>query len=225
MKKRAICLVVLAFFQFLPVGAGKEAHHYTYAVADAHVDEYNPSSNYGGSDWLIVGQEFLSTCEVYLAFDVSDAPSSWEKAELEVYLYYVDETFSISVSVVSGGWSELGITWNNRPGRLSPFASFTVYRSGAYAVDVSEQVNHGSFVSFCVYSVSQSGYAQGDSRESPIYFAPRIKWTYQQEVWDEYLILVGVILVGVGFVSVLVVLYAILSGRRKSVPPTATHAR
>jgi hypothetical protein len=87
------------------------------ANADAYVRSASPNTNYGTgvSLWVDGGTAFY---ESYLKFTVNGLSGSVQKAVLRVYatsgtansttLYRADNT-----------WTEAGVTWNNRPSRIS----------------------------------------------------------------------------------------------------------
>jgi len=94
-----------------------------YSVADAHVNSSSPDTNYGDIDSLYVSanseQDFT-----YVTFDLSSIPADANiiSAKLKVYLsstggsIYWSPADRIGAYYCSdSSWTELGITWNNKP--------------------------------------------------------------------------------------------------------------
>jgi hypothetical protein len=94
-----------------------------YPTADAYVNSESPDTNYGSEGTLLVSSnsEFNYT---YIMFDLSSIPSDADikSANLSLYLYgtrgdvYGVPADKIGVYRCSDtSWTELGITWNNKP--------------------------------------------------------------------------------------------------------------
>jgi hypothetical protein len=81
-------------------------------VADAYVDEAAPSSNFGTKTLLLTDQG--PTQQAYLRFDVSGVAGAVKSAKLRIYATN-GSTNGPAVSTTSAQWSELAITWSNRP--------------------------------------------------------------------------------------------------------------
>jgi hypothetical protein len=110
-----------------------------YPIADSYVDQYNPTSNYGGKDGLEVGRStnmFHLEQKAYLMFDLSVIPSGSviTSAQLQLYPWYVTETQNIGAHYCSdNSWTETGITWNNRPSySVTPTNVQTVAAQGTW---------------------------------------------------------------------------------------------
>jgi hypothetical protein len=89
------------------------------ANADARVLEAHPGTNYGTAADLIVARASNADAESYLRFTVGGISGTVQNASLRLY----DERDPSSNGPVvyrSGStWSETGITWSNRPARIS----------------------------------------------------------------------------------------------------------
>jgi hypothetical protein len=88
------------------------------AVADARVAEANPSTNYGTSRSLRVDGAGDPDVETYLRFTVTGVSGTVQSARLRLYAT-VRTTNGPLAYAASDNWSETGITWNNRPARIS----------------------------------------------------------------------------------------------------------
>lgn len=159
----------------------------TIADKDSYVDSSNPTSNYGGQDWLIFGDYITSWREAYLNFDFSDKPSEWTKAEISIDMYYISETFNITVSLIEDNWGETTITWLNKPDHGEIIANLTVSEEKIYKIDVSEFIS-GDGISICINASDflQNGYVQGSSSEGYFFSedAPQLIWTYNDILTD-----------------------------------------
>lgn len=109
---------------------------YPEIAADAFIAEQYPNNNYGAG----AGNGFhasygdgdpVSHQRSYLKFNVGTIPSgaTVNSALLKIYQfncweYSAPNTRAISVAQVNGSWTELGLTWNNKP--TSSFISSTV---------------------------------------------------------------------------------------------------
>ena len=124
-----------------------------YSVADAYVNSSSPDANYGGVDHMYVGanseQDFA-----YVMFDLSSLPLDAYiiSAKLKVYLsstggdiyWYPADTIG-AYYCSDNSWTELGITWNNRPSfNPEPTDSWSfsiLYYVGLYkSWDITEDV-------------------------------------------------------------------------------------
>lgn len=128
------CLTLLVFslFSFVPL---VEAETKTLnPVADAHIEDNNPSSNFGGKSYLEVSHSsniFVGECLALLKFDLSEIPSdvTVQTARLQLYTsIYVTSTHSISVHYSSDNtWTELGINYDDCPSfNTTPTSTTTV---------------------------------------------------------------------------------------------------
>lgn len=93
-------------------------------TADAYVDSLLPNTNYG-SDPLLWCSDITSPTgylrNSYLQFDLSAIPASAYVADATLTIYKNSSNISIGsiylvCNPVNGGWTEGGITWNNKPG-------------------------------------------------------------------------------------------------------------
>jgi acid phosphatase type 7 len=87
------------------------------AGADARVEERNPNSNTGTSNYLEVVQLNNRSVESYIRFTVSGLSGVIQNARLRVYAVTDNTKNGPAVYATGNNWTETGITWNNRPPR------------------------------------------------------------------------------------------------------------
>jgi len=113
-----------------------------YPVADAWVDWYYKSNNYGNDTKLIVGtnacggEEFPHRGRALLKFSLSSIPAGQviESASLQLYIRDIDGSIPYSSMMTSmhlllGSWTETGVTYSNTPNYTSAYWAKNV---GAY---------------------------------------------------------------------------------------------
>ncbi len=83
------------------------------AVADARVEAASPNTNFGTTTPLRVDSSPLE--EAYLRFDVSGTNGPVTSARLRVFATNATVN-GPAVYLTGNGWTETGLTWNNRPG-------------------------------------------------------------------------------------------------------------
>jgi len=88
------------------------------AEADARVEESNPTTNAGTSDYLEVISENNRSIESYVRFTVSGISGVIQDARLRVYSTTETSMNGPAVYPADNNWTETGITWNNRPPHL-----------------------------------------------------------------------------------------------------------
>lgn len=115
-------------------------------IADSYVESGQyANTNFGTSPNLEVGnyQAPLSGNEewTYVKFDLSSYTGPIYSATLEVYGYHTGNGTSdvdTAYGVPSNNWTQLGITWNNKPSTGSSLSSATITTvSQYYAFDVT----------------------------------------------------------------------------------------
>jgi len=150
-----------------------------YPIADAYVNSSDPDANYGSATSLEV-QWYLSYA--YLMFDLSSIPSNAVilSGELELQLDYLSWSVGDSIGVyrsIDTSWTELGITWNNKPG-FAPEATSTVrftsywywlpmYCGWNVTVDVQAALSAGKLTEVLKWS-ALGDYASFSSKEGPM---------------------------------------------------------
>ena len=88
------------------------------AEADAHVQQSNPSTNYGNTTYLLVNGANNPDLESFIRFTVNGATGPIQSAHLRVFITTNASANSPEVYGASNTWTENGITWKNRPARL-----------------------------------------------------------------------------------------------------------
>src|SRR5918993_96835 len=88
------------------------------AEADAHVQQSNPSTNYGNTAYLLVNGASNPDVESFIRFTVDGATGPIQSARVRVFVTTNASANSPEVYGASNTWTETGITWKNRPARL-----------------------------------------------------------------------------------------------------------
>lgn len=157
-----------------------------YPIADAHVNSSSPDTNYGNENSLYTSHN-SELDYAYVMFNLSSIPTDANviSAEFKVYLSDIEGyTGSIGTHYSSNdSWTELGITWNNKPS-FAETATDTVYYgmwvsygydSWNVTVDVRNSLSKGKLTEVLVDHRSSS-YAYFDSRESS--HSPKLEVEY-----------------------------------------------
>jgi hypothetical protein len=116
------------------------------ATADSHVNSFNPDLNYGSETNIRTDITTGATKDynyTYLMFDLSSIPSGAviKSANLSLYLTGMSGNVPMGIGRIyvhycsANSWTELGITWNNKP---SFDSEATSYRSFGPIVTVSK---------------------------------------------------------------------------------------
>jgi hypothetical protein len=141
-------------------------------AADARVDQSQPDTNFGTRKVLRVDGGSSPANQSYLRFDVSGLSGSVTSAKLRVYA--TSRTADgPAVYAAPSGWSETGITWNNRPGSVgSSVADAGAIAANSWAEwDVTKLVGGNGTYAFLLAGNSSDGVAMS-SRESGV--APQL---------------------------------------------------
>jgi uncharacterized protein YjiK len=88
------------------------------ASADTHVREASPTTNYGTVTTLVADDGSDPGREIYLRFSVTGVLGAVQSATLRLYASN-GSTNGPAVYATSNGWTETGLTWNNRPAPTS----------------------------------------------------------------------------------------------------------
>jgi hypothetical protein len=154
-----------------------------YSIADAYVNSSSSETNYGSADYLYVSasseQDFT-----YVMFDLSSLPPDANiiSAELKIYLSSTGgDIYGIPADKIGtyycsdNSWTELGITWNNRPSfnaEPTDTWSFSIiyyvmrYKSWDITEDVQIALPLGNLTEVLKFSTKTGdGYAVFHSRE------------------------------------------------------------
>ena len=125
------------------------------ASADARVEQAHPALNFGGEGKLVADASPLA--ESYLRFNVSGVTGVVSRAVLR--LYATDGTTDGPLlHRASGGWTEGGLTWNNRPGPGAAVGDTGAISSGTWVeYDVSSVVRGNGQADFVLVGTSGNG--------------------------------------------------------------------
>lgn len=166
--------------------ASVETSYKTVAEKDTYINSYYPSNNYGGQDWILIG-DFMGMCEAYFQFNFTDKPAVWKRAEISIDLYSISATTQITITLITASWEEYGLTWLNKPAHGPIITQITAAASQIYRFDVSPYIEGRTALSICINSstVAQTGYIQGTAREGVYSFspedAPTLHWVVDAE--------------------------------------------
>lgn len=180
-----IIIVIGLTFYITPIrGITRDGTVSTVAEKDAYVDMYYSNSNYGGKNYLLFGDRALGWNEAYLFFNFSDKPVDWTKAEISIDMYYVSETFIVTVCLINDTWDEYTINWINKPIHREIITSFTVSEERIYKIDITDYIEGRNSISICINASNymQTGYVQGNSKEGAYSSEdfPQLIWTYPE---------------------------------------------
>lgn len=114
-------------------GATEERSKRIYSNRDSYIRDISLTSNYGGQDYLCVGQLITGFNHAFLHFNLAEIPEDITKVGLSLYCYYVPETFRLSIHTTDNSWTELGITWSNAPSEGSLVANFEIASDGHWS--------------------------------------------------------------------------------------------
>jgi hypothetical protein len=132
-----LCLLIIILL-FIPTSSAEKIN--ITANSDTYVYQAYGTMNYGIEDDLILYNHSGSNYELYLNFSV---PGGLKVSSARVYIYenfYTDaDTFILKN--VSAGWSETGLTWNNKPSD-GTFSSSTPYGYAWITIDVTNLVRY-----------------------------------------------------------------------------------
>jgi hypothetical protein len=149
-KLASAAVLLLLIFHTLPVeavstrsgaymGAGLQATStLTFtAAADARVEERDPNTNAGTSNYLEVINANNRSMESYIRFTVSGVSGAIQNARLRVYATTDDTRNGPAIYAPGNNWTETGVTWNNRPARTGSAAD----NKGSIATDTWVEYN------------------------------------------------------------------------------------
>ena len=111
------------------------------------------TTNTGSDTEMWVGYQHCSDAPIGIArsvvrFDTSPIPTGATIASARLYIYqesYCDigqRTHTVTSHRITGGWTEMGVNWNNQPGYTGQYGSVAVTSGnwGWYALDVTDLV-------------------------------------------------------------------------------------
>jgi hypothetical protein len=186
-----IFMGILVFFGILlslPTGNAitRERYISTIAEKDTYVDTANPTSNYGGVNYLMTGFGIFSDIrEAYFYFDFSDKPQNYIRAEISLDFWGVSQTMNYTICLIEESWNENSMTWINKPEKGEVIDNILVTSDTIYTIDVTSLISGRTNISICVYIEVDNyvdDYAYITSKEG--YYldedAPQLKWIYTE---------------------------------------------
>jgi calcineurin-like phosphoesterase family protein len=129
------------------------------AEADAYVSEANPGTNYGISTTLQVNGASNPQVESFIRFTVAGISGSLQAVRLRVYDTTNATNNGPAVYATGASWTETGITWTTRPGRLSGALDNkgSISTNTWVEYDVTSQVKGNGTFSFVLAADSSDG--------------------------------------------------------------------
>jgi hypothetical protein len=127
------------------------------AEADARVQESSPGTNYGTS-YLRADGAADPDVDSYLRFTVSGVTGTVTSAKLRLYAY-TGSGNGPAVFSTSNSWSELGLTWTNRPARTSAATDdkASIPSNSWVEYDVKSFIGGNGTFSFVIATTSNDG--------------------------------------------------------------------
>jgi hypothetical protein len=104
-------------------------------TADAMVLQGFPGSNFGSYSYLEVGYDHCESDQVarsLIQFDLSSIPAWTPISSARLYFYnggycdYANRNHTVTAYRNTGSWSEMGVTWNNKPAFAGASGSVSV---------------------------------------------------------------------------------------------------
>ena len=147
-----------------------------YSSKDTYVSAYDPTSNYGGQEYLYCGYIY----EAFLYFNLSSVPTGWNKVELYLDISLVSKTVDFDIYKIAESWKELSLTYENKPEHSSKLLTFQIADDVEWTEDVTAHVSGKEF-SISIYSSDLSQHddvwisSREDSSESR---RPKLIFTY-----------------------------------------------
>lgn len=191
-----------------------------FADRDTYIDSYSTDSNYGGKDWLCVGELIIGYDHAFLHFDLREAPEEFTVVYLTLDFYYIPETIRISFYTTANNWNELSLTWDNAPsedlliGHYSNIAEERIYNFNIRAFMASWNDDEISII-VKEYDFSETGYIQLSSKEGAYSNSdkPCLNFNYEVEIDDSY---IPFVIIGVLAAAITITIVAIIYKKRKA---------
>jgi len=140
------------------------------ADTDARVERANPNRNHGSSTEL--ASDRSPERETLIRFDVAGVTGNVQSAKVRVYVTDGSPN-GPAIYATGSNWTESGVTWNNRPARISgALDDKGRVRIGWVDFDVSKQVTGNGTYSFALASSSADGITMYSSERAG--FAPQL---------------------------------------------------
>ncbi len=127
-------------------------------VADSYVDQGKPSSNYGTATELLLDQS--PDQQILLRFSPGALPGPLQQAKLRLHITN-DSHDGPKVHLTKDAWTELGVTWNNRPKPAgATLTDLGNVPTGWLEIDVTQALSGaaaGASVSFLLVPTGSNG--------------------------------------------------------------------
>ncbi|TFG00372.1 MAG: DNRLRE domain-containing protein, partial [Promethearchaeota archaeon] len=176
-------------------------------LEDAEINNFNPNSNSGGSEYLHIGEQLLGHSRSFIKFKIPSKINPIQKAIIRTYWYSLicNSYLSIKVHIVSNEWSEKNITWNNAPSYGTEITSEDITDGMEFNIDITDYISNSSELSICI--LEQSPYCtyglQSDSKEGGGYNSPKLMIQYQGISIELGLFIFSLILMVLGTIGII----------------------
>lgn len=136
-----------------------------HPVADTYDYELEPDTNYGDSAELLVGSHCTGVfscgaADAHIRFDLAQLPptATIDKAELRVTVFAYSPAASLPWAItevlpIKDAWTEMGLTWNNRPAVHGSPSKTGLILTGPRTIDVKAHVEHYLSMTYMVYGL------------------------------------------------------------------------
>lgn len=194
-----------------------------YTDRDTYIDNYYGDSNFGGKDYLFIGDHFSGYTHTFLHFDLSEISEVCTKAYLSLDFYYISETIDITIYTTSNDWTEYGLTWINAPSEGSLVSHFVEIAEGkVYQFNISNFMESWSSneISFIVkeFDYSETGYIQLSSKEGAYNDAdkPHLLVYYEEEI-EYFNPLIPVFIIVGGLIAIGIVIFILQKRKTRKI--------
>jgi hypothetical protein len=127
---------------------------------DTYVYSLDPASNFGNNVQL--NGLGLPYSEAYIEFDLSSIPSNASILSADFNLYSeVGGSGTITIDRITSAWTELGVTWNNKPSASTPSYTYPIDRGAPAGPCYWRCIRTFSIIDIIQYIVSHPGQNYG----------------------------------------------------------------
>lgn len=181
-----------------------------FADRDTYIDSNSTDSNYGGKDWISIGELIIGYDHAFLHFDLRGAPEEFNMVYITLYFFYISETIDISFYTTANNWSELSLTWNNAPSEDLLIRHFlNIAEEGRINFNIWSFMHswNDDEISIIIeeYDDSETGYIQASSKEGANSESYKPCINYEYEVGID-LTIIPFVIIGVVAITITIVI-------------------
>ncbi|MHA1791268.1 MAG: CBM96 family carbohydrate-binding protein [Promethearchaeota archaeon] len=181
-------IIVVVNGSIQPINAAYETTTKVFATKDTFVSTSEPTSNYGGQNYLKVGFSSLFHTYEYQTFihlDFSSKPLTTTSIDFHFSAWSVGKTMRITFAISDDYWNEYNMNWGNKPSLTKTIGTFLVANDGFYTINLTNFVMNKTEVTLCFFVDIQDyvdEYIYIDSREDIFEKnRPVLIYTYSEE--------------------------------------------